>query len=174
MEVGKEKNKMHESLRKTMEEMAMGKAPVRMKEDFLAFLENQTAVTYQDRTQPMDAEWKKDVSKRWWGTGYIGVLSNKERSMLPLRERLLSIAGEEVCMAEIDPDLQIVLDYGQIWIGQNHIKMRKGLPSHCHKNSARYWIDKKHIEKGILGIATGYALTEDNMWRQHSWCIKKT
>ena len=36
----------------------------------------------------------------------------------------------------------------------------------CHQNVASVW--KAH-KFGIVGICTGYALTEDGLWRQHSW-----
>ena len=76
-------------------------------------------------------------------------------------------------MPEVDPDLQMILDFGQIWIGQNRVQMKSGEPSQCHVNSAKYWKKEKNKMKGTLGIATGYALSKDNMWRQHSWCVLK-
>ena len=49
---------MSESLRDTMVKMAMGKAPVRTKGELQAFLESQRAVTYEDRTIPIESGWK--------------------------------------------------------------------------------------------------------------------
>ena len=40
--------------------------------------------------------------------------------------------------------------------------------SSCHRNVASVWIRK---EFGIVGIATGYALSDDGLWRQHSWGV---
>ena len=40
--------------------------------------------------------------------------------------------------------------------------------SSCHRNVAAVWTKKKF---GIVGIATGYALSDDGLWRQHSWGI---
>jgi len=40
--------------------------------------------------------------------------------------------------------------------------------SSCHQNVAFLWTKRKF---GIVGIATGYALTDDGLWRQHSWGI---
>jgi hypothetical protein len=36
----------------------------------------------------------------------------------------------------------------------------------CHANVARLWIDGS-----VEGIGTGYALSDDDLWRQHSWGI---
>ncbi len=38
--------------------------------------------------------------------------------------------------------------------------------SSCHQNISALWQGRRH---GIVGIATGYALSEDGPWRQHSW-----
>ncbi len=42
--------------------------------------------------------------------------------------------------------------------------MRKGKPIQCHANTANLWTDGKIDE-----IRTGYALSDDGLWRQHSW-----
>jgi hypothetical protein len=38
----------------------------------------------------------------------------------------------------------------------------------CHQNIAAIW---KFQRPRIVSIATGYALSEDGLWRQHSWGI---
>lgn len=38
----------------------------------------------------------------------------------------------------------------------------------CHSNAAFLW---KNKISGLVGIGTGYALSEDGLWRQHSWCL---
>jgi hypothetical protein len=43
--------------------------------------------------------------------------------------------------------------------------MRRGRPSDCHGNVGRLWIRRK----GRIEIATGYALSDDGLWRSHSW-----
>lgn len=39
-----------------------------------------------------------------------------------------------------------------------------GEPSKCHHNVAVLWLDGT-----VASIGTGYALSEDGLWRQHSW-----
>ncbi len=38
--------------------------------------------------------------------------------------------------------------------------------SRCHENVAAVWKARRF---GIIAIATGYALSEDGVWRVHSW-----
>lgn len=45
-------------------------------------------------------------------------------------------------------------------------KLKRGKSSMCHQNIASSWKARRF---GIIGIATGYALSEDGLWRQHSW-----
>jgi hypothetical protein len=47
---------------------------------------------------------------------------------------------------------------------ERQVRLVKGPPSRCHTTTATYW------EEGKLdAIVTGYALTRDGLWRQHSW-----
>jgi hypothetical protein len=46
--------------------------------------------------------------------------------------------------------------------------MMKGRPSQCHFNSCRCW--EANQDKAVL--CTGYALSEDGMWRCHSWLVE--
>ncbi len=40
-------------------------------------------------------------------------------------------------------------------------------PSRCHRNVARLWTEKKKGSR-LVGIGTGYALSDDGLWRRHS------
>jgi hypothetical protein len=42
-----------------------------------------------------------------------------------------------------------------------------GVPSNCHGNTAMLYVH----HRGAVQIASGYALSEDGLWRQHSWGI---
>lgn len=162
---------MSETLMQAMHTMCMGKDPVRTKQDLLQFLKSQKTVQYQDKIQPIVQDWQKRIASNWWGTGYTGLLSEREQSMLQLRDLLLSIDGYETCLPIQDPDLENIMEYGQLWVGQKRIRLMKGEACQCHKNSAYLWKANKNYRAGIFGIATGYALSADGMWRQHSWCV---
>lgn len=85
-----------------------------------------------------------------------------------LRDLLLSFGGNEVLIPEPEEDIVNILKYGQFWFGKSS-KLMKGKPSQCHKNSCDLWEsgdNKKHCR-----ICTGYALSEDGLWRQHSWVL---
>lgn len=76
-------------------------------------------------------------------------------------------------MHYIEEDIDNILTYGQLWQGGNKIKMMKGEPSQCHYNSCALYKANLLNTKldGDLTIATGYALSKDGMWRQHSWLV---
>ena len=80
---------------------------------------------------------------------------------------MLSFGGEETCFAFYELDLANIEARGQLWYGDN-VKLMQGSPSNCHGNSAYLWEKKPKTRK----IATGYALSDDGMWRQHSWVVE--
>lgn len=116
---------------------------------------------------PMDAEWKQRVNTHNWALAYDGT-DPLDQGMLKLRDRLLSFGGEEACMAFEEPDLDELLRYGQLWNGWSNVRVKKGRRCGCHENSARL---VKADETDSLAVATGYALSDDGMWRQHSWVV---
>jgi hypothetical protein len=65
-----------------------------------------------------------------------------------------------------DPDVAVLLESGFLTGGPVTLKLMKS--SSCHQNVAKLWKDRNF---GIVGIATGYALSKDGLWRQHSWGI---
>jgi hypothetical protein len=38
----------------------------------------------------------------------------------------------------------------------------------CHWNVAALWLQRR---EALVGVATGYALSADGLWRQHSWGV---
>ena len=65
-----------------------------------------------------------------------------------------------------EPDQDKILSRGRQWIGHN-IKIIKGQTRNCHGNVAKRWRRSPRRYR----IATGWALSEDGLWRQHSWII---
>jgi hypothetical protein len=83
-----------------------------------------------------------------------------------LERRLLDLGGRMALL--FLPDLQIgeLLARGRYFPGARAL-MRLGAPSGCHGNVAML-----HIEsRGEVRIAQGYALSDDGLWRQHSWGV---
>lgn len=81
----------------------------------------------------------------------------------PLRDRLLAAAGI-ACAPQHEEDLDKLLSRGQFYNAYGARRM-PGRPSECHGNTARLW----DANRDRVQIVTGYALSPDGCWRQHSW-----
>ena len=83
------------------------------------------------------------------------------------RETLIAAGGQEACPPlSPEEDLPLLLTRSQYWPGKGARKV-KGAPSQCHWNVATLYDDA-----AIDSIVTGYALSDDGLWRQHSWGLK--
>lgn len=126
--------------------------------------------------EPDDA-WKARMRLEAWGPGYSGPEKYASDESEIMR-RLLDFGGYAVVMAWHESDAEAILERGQLWYG-DRIIMQKGEPSQCHTNSAMLWeANKSRTLEGPyreeLALATGYAMSEDGLWRQHSWCVLRT
>ena len=84
-----------------------------------------------------------------------------------LERRLLSIGGEMV-VPRREPDHDKILSRGKLWVRDNIKIVTIGrTPSNCHGNVAKIW--RHNPER--YHIATGWTLSDDGLWRQHSWII---
>jgi len=84
-----------------------------------------------------------------------------------LKTILLRLGGEFlVAPPKPDQDVPLLLEQGFLTSGPTTIRVMKS--SSCHQNVASVWTKRRF---GIVGIATGYALSGDGLWRQHSWGI---
>ena len=124
-----------------------------------------------NKIEEVDKEWDERNKGMWWYhknkiAPKIAPHITFDTRLFDLRDRLLTFAGSEVCMPIFEEDLENILSRGQLWYG-DRIHMMKGVPCHCHQNSAYCW--KKNKDKTVL--CTGYALSKDGMWRQHSWLV---
>lgn len=95
-------------------------------------------------------------------------------SMYQLRERhavhdlyeLLQTNGTVVVPAYDTYEDLLSLIHEWVFFGETD-KFIKWRPSSCHENSADYCKRKKGAS-----LYTWYALSEDNLWRQHSWVVE--
>jgi hypothetical protein len=86
-----------------------------------------------------------------------------------LRSILLRMGGIFlVAPPRSDGDIPTLLESGFLTSGPITLKIMKC--SSCHQNVAALWKGRK---AGIVAVATGYALSEDGLWRQHSWGIRR-
>lgn len=93
----------------------------------------------------------------------------EQPDLTELGTRLLTVGGSVVCVVGIEEDLALILKSGAAWTPhKRQIIMNKGLPSRCHENVLALWEANPHTE-----VCTGYALSNDGIWRCHSWCLLK-
>ncbi|MDR3772306.1 MAG: hypothetical protein P4L26_03095 [Terracidiphilus sp.] len=87
-----------------------------------------------------------------------------------LKSLLLRLGGDFlVAPPKHDPDVPILLLSGFLMSGPVTMKSMKA--SMCHQYIAKIWKTRRF---GIVGVATGYALSDDGLWRQHSWGILRS
>jgi hypothetical protein len=109
-----------------------------------------------------DKEWMKDLRKK----GFLRDTVFDKGQLEFLKERLLNIAGTAVCLPVIEEDCRKIMERGSAVLGRAII-MKKGRDCACHSNTAAMW----DVNKEKLTIVTGYGLSEDSVWRQHSWGV---
>lgn len=88
------------------------------------------------------------------------------RQRAKLERRLLALGGRRVVWRDCEPHLTQLIAQGQPFT--EPVRMRQGKPCRCHENAAALWA------KDVDGteLATGYGLSDDGLWRQHSWVRK--
>lgn len=116
------------------------------------------------KTAVPDADWVKKANEN----GFTRNHPFDEGQYEHLKNILLDIGGWAVCLPRIEEDYQKLLLRGRRFAGKS-ILMR-GEPCSCHSNSVSLWDENR----SDVYVATGYALSKDGVWRQHSWCVKPT
>jgi hypothetical protein len=87
-----------------------------------------------------------------------------------LRHLLLRAGGIELVAPPChNPDIARLIDSGALHNGR--IQLHAMQTSACHANVARIWGKNRWR---LIGIGTGYALSEDGLWRQHSWGVRRS
>jgi hypothetical protein len=105
--------------------------------------------------------------KKWleWAQKKTADTLKTKPELKGLQERLLSLAGDWVALQD-EPDLKALLERGRVFNGKiflMHMKQCK-----CHRNCAEFWEKNQKNFK----IATGWALSEEGIWRQHTWLLR--
>ena len=125
-----------------------------------------------------DPEWKGRIRSNWWDSESLssgesfkafGRSEKEYKDFQLLQEILLSIGGSETCFPVFEEDMEKILHRGRYYAG--HSKMMKGRPYQCHANSAELW-ERNHKDRDVH-ICTGYALSQDGLWRQHTWLVHR-
>lgn len=82
--------------------------------------------------------------------------------------KILESGGTYILWEPQDDDIARYGTRGQAF-GAERVTKRRGLPSQCHRNAALLW----EVHPKRYRITTGYALSEDGMWRQHTFLTRK-
>lgn len=97
--------------------------------------------------------------------------NSRERKLL---SGLLAYGGTRI-VSRPEPDLEQIFARGELLEGEpSHLRLLRVI--RCHSNSASLWEAGQSPEvrpRYLRGceLMTGYALSEDGYWRQHSWCL---
>jgi hypothetical protein len=89
----------------------------------------------------------------------------RQPEILELKKLLLALGGHEV-VAPVVPDSTIPFMIANGIVFPSRVVLRKMQDSDCHINAARLWSEKRY---GIIAVGSGFALSEDGLWRPHSW-----
>ena len=120
------------------------------------------------KTHFMDSQWKEKLSKMV--DDNISCMTEDEMvGHKELVRRLLAIGGDGVAL-RYEEDLDQILEKSVVSKGSK-ARIMKGRPCNCHQNSANLWYNNKNNEQEVR-IATGWALSRDGCWRQHSWAVQ--
>ena len=88
------------------------------------------------------------------------------KSLRPLEKKLLSMGGSFAIVRPNETDAGRILAQGVRLSGRSAELVRLDM-CRCHGNSA-----KLHLADPSFRIMTGYALSSDSIWRQHTWTIR--
>lgn len=89
--------------------------------------------------------------------------------IVALAEQLLNNGGEAVVILFVEEAFcSVMIRYGKI-ATYNSISFDLGEPRQCHANSASLW----SARQDELTLVTGYGLSDDKLWRRHSWLINQ-
>lgn len=83
--------------------------------------------------------------------------------------KILETGGTYLLWVPRDPDAKNYAERGQAF-SNTRVTRRRGLPNQCHRNVCAYVMTHDTTRHAIT---TGYALSEDGMWRQHSFLTRK-
>jgi len=119
------------------------------------------AAPWRPKTKPETPEWRQ------WFEENLAPDIAKRPDLQELRAKIMSFGGSEVLIRDMDNppnEVKRLLTRGQFWRG-SAARMRKGMNNRCHGNSACL------MQEGFGEVVNGYALSQDGLWRPHSWVL---
>jgi hypothetical protein len=85
---------------------------------------------------------------------------------------MILASGGTAVVPPMAPDamVHLLIKHGAIRV-PSRVKFQRGERGGCHVNSARIFLGLKWKQAKADGIGTGYALSPDGLWREHSWAM---
>lgn len=114
-------------------------------------------------THAPDEEWKG-----FWKDAHFNPLTwglPAGSPVLELHDRLTALGGWAVCVRDRNAAPVLLAEARDV--PGDGAEMRTGRPSDCHENCREL-----AGRDPSLVWHYGYALSDDGMWREHSWCVK--
>ena len=102
--------------------------------------------------------------------GCRGWAQENQPAITSLRAKLFGIAGNQIS-PQLCPFVSEIASHGVLV--ELPVKLRQMDGNCCHHNVASLWEQRKKRSR-LKALATGYALSEDGMWRWHTWGITAT
>lgn len=100
--------------------------------------------------------------------GRLNEDATRQPALRRLREVLIGHGGLMIVSPRIyDPDVDDLLACGRLFDADG-TKLMLGRASACHENVSRLW--RNHPDEIV--IVVGYALSDDGLWRQHTWGVE--
>lgn len=120
------------------------------------------------QSKPKPGQWHvaDDADALQKNREHLAYWTAKDPRWGTLNARLMQIGGVVVC-ATLEEDMTLLIEQGRTWTPrQKDIRMKRGETSRCHSNALLL-----QEANPRLRVATGWALSNDGIWRQHSWCV---
>ncbi len=96
-----------------------------------------------------------------------GRLLRQDDAWREMEARLLSVGGDRLAYLP-DHHAAELVKRGEVYAPKRR-QLVRGQPNGCHGNAAALWLGRRPK----VSLVTGWALSEDGCWRQHTWCWKK-
>lgn len=83
-----------------------------------------------------------------------------------LKDKLAPMGGFGALIYEDDPDLNEIISDAKVW-NLPVVQLAEPIANSCHETSAQYAKDNPEAQ-----FVTGYCLTDDGLWRSHSFVVE--
>lgn len=112
-------------------------------------------------TTPIDKKWLARLELR-------GLTANsvfEDGRYEGLKKKLLAIGGQAVVFLGEIPNYDLLLEKAKLFVGnRKFVKIRRGSPNACFNN-----VEELAKQSPELQSYEGFSLSEDGVWRSHSW-----